>query len=121
MADLRYEDVQRAAQAALQNMQNQMNYLQNLIVSINNQVSRIDDQEYKIDDLGRQLGLINQSIGQVNNSIQALSSQLGGMQNVPSMVNDLRYRLEALERFANDMSNYLHQRQSREEADDDDL
>ena len=104
MAELSYQDVQRAVQDAVRNLQGDVQRLSSGLSSVAQQAQLIDD---------------------IQRSIQALQSETlrhdprseQTMQQVTKDLQELKIRFEAVERFCRDMSDYFRARAENERED----
>lgn len=114
MADMSSADVQHAVQSALHGIRNDVSRISHIIDSMN----RVGQD---VKDLSRRLASLEQDINQIQNTV---ANTLGRPTTrrypdpyVVSMMNDigeLKLRFTAIEKFAQQMSEYIRQR------DDDD-
>lgn len=97
MAELTYYDVQRAVQDALRELQNEL--------------TKIDNQTQRIDDLQR-------SMQQLQNEIQRHDPRSEqGMQALQRDLQEIKLRIEGIEKFCHDMSEYFRAKQYQERED----
>lgn len=104
MAELTYQDVQRAIQDAVRSMQADIQRLTIDLTAVSQQAQRIDD---------------------IQRSLQALQSEMSRhdprseqtMQQIARDIQDLKLRFEAVERFSRDMSDYFRARAEEERED----
>jgi cell shape-determining protein MreC len=97
MADLTYYDVQRAVQEALQ--------------SVRNDMSNIANQTQYIDDLQRTV----QQLQSENMRHDPRSEQ--SMQLLQRDIQEMKVRIENIEKFCRDMSEYFRAKQESERED----
>lgn len=89
MADLTYNDIQRAAQDAVRNVHQDVQRLSALVGSVQDQTQYIDD----------------------------IQRDLQNLQRVQSDIVELKQRIVNIEKFCSDMGNYFREKQDLEKED----
>ncbi|HYG83397.1 MAG TPA: hypothetical protein VD907_00785 [Verrucomicrobiae bacterium] len=116
MADLTYNDVQRAVQDAIRSVQNDTQRLVNDSSSIAQQVQLIDDISRDVQDIHRAISNMQTQMDQIARGVNDENDD----QRVVTLQNDiheLKTRFSTIERFAQQMSNYMQTRYQEEEED----
>ena len=116
MADLSYNDVQRAVQDSTRNVQNDLQRVSNILITMSQQLERVNDIEAAVRELQRtavtlQNSLINMRSGTTSRPADPRISQL------TADVHDLRVRFAVIEKFASQMSEYVQARYDDEQED----
>ncbi len=106
MADLSYQDVQRAVQDGTRNLQSDVQRL-------SNDMSSVVPQAQLIDDLQRALQQLQSEIQRHDPRSEA------SMQQLVRDVQELKIRFEAVERFCREMSEYFRARAAAEREDNE--
>lgn len=106
MADLSYQDVQRAVQDGTRNLQGDVQRL-------SNDMSGVVSQAQLIDDLQRALQQLQSEIQRHDPRSEA------SMQQLVRDVQELKMRFEAVERFCRDMSEYFRKKAAAEREDNE--
>lgn len=113
MAELSYGDVQRAVQDGVRNLQQNVQRLTSNMGVVSMRADRIENMEIALRDLQR-------TVASLQNSVLAARQAGGADPRVTQIIHDiyeLKVRFIAIERFAQQMSNYVR---AKEEEDADD-
>jgi len=116
MADLSYNDVQRAVQDSMRNMQSDIQRLVNDSSNIAQQAQLIDDISRDVQELHRYLTQIQPNIDTILRNVTDANDD----QRIMTMQNDiqeLKNRFASVEKFAQQMSNYVQSRYEEERED----
>src|SRR6266496_3351841 len=117
MAELRYDDVRRAAQEALRDMQSVVYGLQNSHNDLKRAVQQNGNNQYQLNDIATRLSSLQQQINALTSSMR------GGQQPAPihysmqQSINDLHRRLGSVEEFVQFCYRYFENLQRRTEED----
>ncbi|NCU30880.1 hypothetical protein EOL73_02425 [Candidatus Saccharibacteria bacterium] len=105
MADLTYQDVNRAVNDALKPTQGEL-------CKISSSLRDIANKTQYIDELMQSMRIL-----QGNTNKHDPKSEMT-MQNILSEIQDLKTRFDTVEKFCRDMSNYFQQKQQVEKEDE---
>ncbi len=106
MAELNYQDLQRAAQDAVRGIQNDVSRLAN-------DVATISARSHAIEELQR-------TIQQLQGEIQRHDPRSEQVQlQIQRDIQELKVRFEVIEKFCRDMSQYFQARVEEEKEDDE--
>lgn len=117
MAELRYDDVRRAAQEALRDLQNVMSGLQNSHNDLKRAVQQNGNNQYQLNDIATRLNNLQQQINALTSSMRAGQQPAPIHYSMQQSINDLHRRLGSVEEFVQFCYRYFEniQRQSQEE------
>ena len=104
MADLTYNDVQRAVQDAMRSLQNDMQRLNNTVSTIENQAQYIDDVQREIQNLE-------------NATMRHDPRSELSMQHIQADIAEMKLRIANIEKFCGEMSSYFRSKQQIERED----
>ncbi|HEX6258831.1 MAG TPA: hypothetical protein VFZ48_05100 [Candidatus Saccharimonadales bacterium] len=116
MSDLSYNDVQRAVQDGVRNVQSDVQRLVNDMSNVSQQAQLIDDISRDVQELHRFMMQLQPKIDTIERSVTDANDD----QRIMSMQNDiqeLKNRFSSIERFAQQMSNYMQARHDEEKED----
>jgi len=116
MAELSYNDITRGAQEGTRDMMNLLQRVQQQIQSMGNvqqAVNQIVIIQQQMNDCVRQIQSLQNQVDQL--SRQTINSQTADQRTgrVHQDVSELKVRFAAVERFAQDVSDYLHDEMER--------
>lgn len=112
MAELRYNDIQRAVQDALRTVQNDMQRISATVNMVERHAERIDTVEMGVRDMQRNVQVMLGNNGP--------GVQVGADNRLTQLMNDvheLKVRFAAVERFVQQMDMYLRPRIEEDEED----
>lgn len=112
MADISYGDVQRAVHEALKPLLNDIQRLNGTINLVERQAERINDIEIFIRDIQRNVQIVSSGL--------TGGRQAGADHRLAQMVNEiheLKVRFASIERFAQQMGDYMQSRFAEEDED----
>ena len=112
MADLNYTDVQRAVQEGLRNLQTDLQRLTNNLDLVERQADRIDDIELVVRDIQRNLQLMTTSMGTMRGGV--VDPRIS---QVTNDLHELKTRFAVIEKFAQQMSDYMQAKFQEEQED----
>ncbi len=96
MADLTYQDVQRATQDAVRGVQGDLQRLTNDVANISRQAQFIDD--------------LQRSVQELNNNSQRSDPSDQVVYQIQRDIQELKVRFEAVEKFCREMADYFRAR-----------
>ncbi len=110
-------DIQHAVQSALHDMRNDVSRISHLLDGMNRMTMDVAD-------LSRRMQNLERNVNQIQNTVTNTLGNSGGSRHpdprIAAMANDLnnlKVRFFAVEKFADQMSNYVRQRYEQEEQD----
>ncbi len=99
-----YQDVQRAVQDGMRQVQSDMQRLTNNVANISNQANYIDDLQHSLQNIESEI------------SRHDPRSEVA-LQQIQRDVQDLKQRFDVVEKFCQDMSEYMHARKELDKED----
>lgn len=110
-------DIQHAVNSALHDMRNDVSRISHLLDGMNR-------MNMDVAELARRMQNLERNVNQIQNTVVNTLGNSGGSRHpdprIAAMANDLNYlkaRFFAVEKFADQMSNYVRQRYEQEEQD----
>jgi ABC-type transporter Mla subunit MlaD len=97
MAELSYDDVRRAAQDAMRDLQNVIYGLQNSHNDLKRTVQQ--SSQYQLSDILSKLNAVQQQINTLNSTVRASAQPASIHYNIQQSVSDLHRRLNRVEQF----------------------
>ncbi len=100
MAELSYDDVRRAAQEAMRDLQNVVYGLQNSHNDLKRTVQQGSGNQYQLSDILNRLTNVQQQINTLSSVVRNANAQPAAIHyNIQQSVTDLHRRLARLEQF----------------------
>jgi DNA repair ATPase RecN len=121
MAELSYDDVRRAAQDAMRDLQNVVYGLQNSHNDLKRTVQQGSNSQYQLSDILTRISAIQQQVNVISQSLKTTSS--GNLQpnqihySIQQSVNDLHRRLNTVEQFIAVCYRYFEEIQKQDNDD----
>lgn len=119
MAELTYDDVRRAAQEAVRDLQGIVSGLRTSSEDIRRtlQQSGATQSQYQLNDLLNKLNMLQNQIAGLDNNLRGQTSSVQTLQTLQQNMNDIQRRLAAMEEFVHFIYRYFNAMQQRTEDD----
>jgi len=120
MAELSYDDVRRAAQEAMRDLQSVVYGLQNSHNDLKRSAQQNANNQYQLSDIASRLNTVQQQIGTINSSLRNVNTpqQPAAIHySIQQSVNDLHRRLNGIEQFVQVCYRYFEALQRQEDND----
>ncbi len=119
MAELSYDDVRRAAQDAMRDLQNVVYGLQNSHNDLKRSMAQSANNQYQLGDIASRLGTLQQQINGIAASLRSNSSQQPAPihYSIQQSVNELNRRMSSMEQFVEVCYRYFDMLRQQEAND----
>lgn len=118
MAELNYNDMQRAVNEGVGQIRGSLNELRNNLTQLSRDTDDVASVRQQLDILSRRLSNIEQQLQSTQQMVASKQRADRVTDIMAQQVNEMRARFGAIEKFALQVSDYMQRVRAREEEDE---